>query len=273
MAEAKDSNISSNPTDNEPDPSTKNDDTIPVETKSDTKTINKDTELKMYVNSDGQSIEENIDIKTNTINYKKVILKSNDNTGKTYPLGRVWMNIKGQTNNNIIFQNEMKDELSFILGQNKHCLGIEMSLSNMNINDHCVVYIYNKKYSYSDSCSYKPTKYPDINDDNKDIIFPLKFELILCDAMERIKDLSEMSLQDKIEFGSTMKDKGNKRYELKRFKTALSIYKIGIECIESIDDGKSRDVTENLYMNAAMFVYIAIYYCNNISFILTQYYY
>lgn len=250
-----------------------------------------DSEYKKYTNEEGQTVEENINKTTNELNYKKITLVSHKETGKTYPLGRIWINIKGETKNGIIFEDSLFNEKSFILGQNNHCLGIEMCLASMNINDHCLIYIYNEKYSYSKSCNKIPIKYKELNINNNNIneIFPLKFNVILCDAMKRIKDSHEMTFEEQLNYCNELKEKGNKRYQIKRYKTALDIYNLAIQCINAMkdieqvyDDDKQvlgnvnkkdvKQTQETLYLNAAMYIIyiISIFFINVMRLIVLQ---
>ena len=96
--------------------------------------------------------------------------------------------------------------------------------------------------------------------------------------MKRISNLYDMKINEKNQYLNDIKNRGNNKYQLKKYKTALNIYNMGIKCIQTMigndndsknnennndnNDSKNENIEmckQNLYLNASMLVYIYVY--------------
>ena len=165
---------------------------------------------------------------------KRIITKNADGS-KPHILGRIWINIKGETNDgSIIFEDSLFEEIDFILGQAEHCRGIEMSLSTMNIGEHAIITINDPEFSYPSL--KRPKLCPeDKTEDNKHL-WPLKFTVILIDSMAKQKMSHEMTFLEQYNYANILRIKGNDRYKKKRLLTAIKLYKKSLQCLEAMKD-------------------------------------
>ncbi|ETO20110.1 70 kDa peptidylprolyl isomerase, partial [Reticulomyxa filosa] len=150
---------------------------------------------------------------------RKIILKKSSSTQTPKALGRIWMNVKGKTSKGVVFEDLMFEERDIILGQGEHCKGVEMAVVTMNVGDHCVVEIGSAEYSYRNESL--PRNCPKNNDQ---MDFPLTFEVILVDCMLPLKSLLGTSFEEQFQSVQLFREKGNQRYEKKRYLTAMKLY-------------------------------------------------
>ncbi|ETO08689.1 hypothetical protein RFI_28698, partial [Reticulomyxa filosa] len=128
-------------------------------------------------------------------------------------------NVKGSTSKGVVFEEHLFEERDFVLGQAGHCKGVEMSLATMNVGDYCRIEIHSPEYSYG--AAKLPEKCP-ANNDSMD--FPLVFDVKLIDCMPPLKNSFDMTFREQLELVQSFRNKGNQRYENKRYQTAMRLY-------------------------------------------------
>eukprot|EP01084_Bolivina_argentea_P174260 301872_1 len=166
---------------------------------------------------------------------KKIIVASNESGERVsqHILGRVWINIKGQTANGTVFTNELFEEVSLILGKAEQSKGIDQALVSMKHGEHAIIEIYDvEKYGYS--VNQSPLKCPITNENKYDL--PLRYELIVMDSLPKQKQSHEMTFSEQLNYSNVLRERGNIRYVKKRFKTALSFYDRAVQCLDAMDD-------------------------------------
>eukprot|EP01083_Nonionella_stella_P167953 565762_1 len=101
------------------------------------------------------------------------MVKTNESGVKVsqHIMGRVWINMKGETANGNVFKDELFEEVSLLLGKAEESKGIDQALVTMKHNEHAIIEIYDiEKYGYPMNKS--PLKCPKTNEKKEE--FPLK---------------------------------------------------------------------------------------------------
>eukprot|EP01084_Bolivina_argentea_P280472 479663_1 len=166
---------------------------------------------------------------------KKIMVKTNESGVKVsqHIMGRVWINMKGETANGNVFKDELFEEVSLLLGKAEESKGIDQALVTMKHNEHAIIEIYDiEKYGYPMNKS--PLKCPKTNEKKEE--FPLKYNVIVIDSLPKQKQSHEMTFVEQLNWANLLRERGNKRYEKKRFKTALDFYNRAVQCLDAMDD-------------------------------------
>ena len=205
---------------------------------------------------------------------RKIVISSNENGAKVsdHILGRVWINIKGTTNDGIVFIDCFFEEKELCLGKAEQSKAIDQALTTMHHGDHAIIEVDDVElYGYSKDRA--PDKYPISNEQGQSTnALPIRYEVVVMDSLPKQRDSQEMTFKEQLEWADLLRERGNIRYQKERFLTALSLYQRAIRCLDAMNDVDmamptelaketkvSKEEVESLkvkcYLNCCMYVY------------------
>lgn len=195
---------------------------------------NKEKDLDFTLNANGNKVFTIAKGLTKTL----ITENTNGQLVSDHILGRVWVNIKGQTNSGIVFDDHLFEEIDFVLGQANQPRGIEMAASTMRHGEHAIIEIHDPQYNYSKSKC--PDACPLTMDDSNADEWPLRFDLIIIDSLPKHKQSQDMTFKEQLLRADELRGRGNKRYQKKRFMTALKFYMKAVQCLDAMQDMKMK---------------------------------
>lgn len=204
---------------------------------------------------------------------RKIVISSNENGPNVseHILGRVWINIKGTTNDGIVFIDCFFEEKELCLGKAEQSKAIDQALTTMHHGDHAIIEVDDVElYGYSKDRA--PDKYPVSNEIGQSInALPIRYEVVVMDSLPKQRESQEMTFKEQLEWADVLRERGNIRYQKERFLTALSLYERAIRCLNAMNDvdmampdelAKETKVSKNdvnglkvkCYLNCCMYV-------------------
>ena len=166
---------------------------------------------------------------------RKIVITANEDAPKVsdHILGRVWINIKGTTNDGVVFIDSLFEEKELCLGKAEQSKAVDQALTTMHHGDHALIEVHDvEKYGYSANKS--PDGYPASNEQADAL--PVRFEVAVMDSLPKQRQSQEMTFKEQLEWADVLRERGNIRYEKRRFLTALSLYERAIRCLDAMND-------------------------------------